>query len=179
MLFITSPVKLSNHSFKKYNCMRKFCLLLLAAMLVIPAMATSPATVVSPTPVKAADIMIPVGQGALVSLEQLAWMKPAAFAKLRGKKMNLGDRIGFWLTQKKLRRSINADGTVQTEKLKDLYRADPAGGFHVGGFLLGLILGIIGVLIAYLIKDDKKPMRTKWAWIGLIASIVITLLLII
>jgi len=28
--------------------------------------------------------------------------------------------------------------------------------FYIGGFALGFLLGLIGVLIAYLINDDKK-----------------------
>lgn len=39
-------------------------------------------------------------------------------------------------------------------------------GFHAGGFFLGLLLGVIGVIIAYLINDEKKHNRVKWAWIG-------------
>ena len=51
--------------------------------------------------------------------------------------------------------------------------ADLTSGFHLGGFALGFLIGPIGVLIAYLIDDDKKRNRVKWAWIGLIAWVVI------
>jgi hypothetical protein len=132
----------------------------------------------SPAPRKAADLFLPVGN-TTVSLQQLAYMKPAEFAKLTGKKMKLGQRFGFWLTQKKLRRCIMADGTVNPEKLNAVYRINPAAPFHIGGFLLGLILGIIGVLIAYMINDDKKLSRTRWAWIGFAAFVAVLLLLIL
>lgn len=131
----------------------------------------------SPAPRKAADIMLPVGHTS-ISLQQLATMKYTDFVTLTGKKKRLDQRIGFWLTQKKLRRCIMADGTVNTEKLKATY-IDPAKPFHLGGFLLGVILGIIGVLIAYMINDDKKLSRTRWAWIGFAAFIAILLLLIL
>ena len=39
-------------------------------------------------------------------------------------------------------------------------------GFQAGGFFLGFLLGLIGVLITYLINDDQKRNRVKWAWIG-------------
>ena len=37
---------------------------------------------------------------------------------------------------------------------------------HLGGFALGFFIGLIGVLIAYIIEDDYKRNRVKWAWIG-------------
>ena len=132
----------------------------------------------TPAPQKASQVFLPVGN-TMVSLEQLAYMKPGAFAKLTGKKMKLDQRISFWLAQKKLRRCIKADGTVNTEKLKAISMVDPAASFNIGGFLLGFVLGLIGVLIAYLINDDKKLARTRWAWIGFAAWIVLVLLLIL
>jgi hypothetical protein len=44
---------------------------------------------------------------------------------------------------------------------------------------LGFLLGLIGVLIAYLIKDDKKRNRVKWAWLGLLAWVVIWLIVVV
>ena len=49
-------------------------------------------------------------------------------------------------------------------------------GFHAGGFFLGLLLGLIGVLIAYLINDDKHRNRVKWAWIGWGVIVVLVLI---
>jgi hypothetical protein len=172
--FLSDIYNTKTVSIKTFNCMRT--LLFLSALLfsLVAFSAVNP----TPAPRKASDLLLPVGN-TMVSLEDLATMKPAAFAKLTGKKMKLGDRIGFWLTQKKLRRCIMADGTVNTEKLKAVNMIDPAAKFHIGGFLLGVILGIIGVLIAYLINDDKKLARTRWAWIGFAASIVIILLVIL
>jgi hypothetical protein len=160
--------------------MRKFVLLLLvvASVFVTPAIAAHTAAL-KPVPRKAADIFIPLGNtGRLISLQQLATIQPARLATLTGKKMSVADRVGFWLAQRKLRHSINADGTVNSEKLATMYRAE-GGGFHLGGFALGFFLGLIGVLIAYLIKDDKKRSRTKWAWIGWLIGFVLVLLLII
>ena len=54
--------------------------------------------------------------------------------------------------------------------------AEGGGGFHIGGFALGFLLGLIGVLIAYLINDDKKKERVKWSWIGCLVLVVILLL---
>jgi uncharacterized BrkB/YihY/UPF0761 family membrane protein len=79
-----------------------------------------------------------------------------------------------------LKKSINRDGTINSDRMAKLLSPgagkDVTAGFHVGGFLLGFFLSLIGVLIAYLINDDKKPSRVKWAWIGAAVSLVIWLI---
>jgi hypothetical protein len=160
--------------------MRKIILLLLVVAFMVPVMAASPSSSVKPGPRKAADIMLPVGNtGNVVSLQQLADMKPSEYARLSGTKMSVTDRIGFWMAQRQLRHSINADGTVNNEKLAGMIRHGGGGGFHLGGFALGFFLGLIGVIIAYVIRDEMRPRRTKWAWIGWICFLVIFLLLIL
>ena len=57
-----------------------------------------------------------------------------------------------------------------------MFYADGRSGFNPGGFALGFFAGLIGVLIAYLIKDDHKKNRTKWAWLGLGIAVVLTAL---
>ena len=80
----------------------------------------------------------------------------------------------FKVAQKKLRHTINGDGTVNEKRAALFAREmDGTSGFHLGGFALGFLLLPIGVLIAYLINDDKKANRVKWAWIGLAAGVLI------
>ena len=127
------------------------------------------------------DIMLPIGKnGEKVSLYDLSVMKAKELEAVTGKKMKLSDRIGFRMAQQQLRNSISADGTVETKKLKKFAaKAEGDGGFHIGGFALGFLLGLIGVLIAYLINDDKKATRVKWAWLGLAAWLVILLIALV
>ena len=66
-----------------------------------------------------------------------------------------------------------------SDQLDKLAARAASGTFNLGGFALGFLLGLIGVLIAYLINDDKKSDRVKWAWIGLAAWIVILILVFI
>lgn len=129
-------------------------------------------------PLKASEIYLPVGNaGQTISLMDLSQISVKEFENVSGKKMNFIDRISFKIGQRSLRNSINKDGTFNKKKVEKLInKADAGGGFHAGGFFLGLILGLIGVLIAYLIKDDKKKARVKWAWIGWAIWLVILLI---
>jgi hypothetical protein len=153
------------------------------AAIVAPAPTVAPAvTVAAPAARKATDIRIPLGNtGQTVNLQELSTMKVADLEKMTGKKMGLLSRLEFKLAQRKLRHSINADGTLNNKKLAMLAGRDASGetGFHAGGFFLGFLLGLIGVLIAYLINDEKKHNRVKWAWIGWAVWVVILLAIII
>lgn len=45
-----------------------------------------------------------------------------------------------------------------------------------GGFFLGFLLGIIGVLIAYLTSDDKDFIRSTWKGFGVYALLYLLLI---
>lgn len=159
--------------------MRKiFVLLLSFSVAVASYAATSP---VKPTPKKASEIMVPIGKkGEIISLLDLSEIKVKDFELVSGKDLNALQTVGFKLAQREIRKSISPDGTVNKKKLAKVLTRINAGetGFHIGGFALGFLLGLIGVLIAYLIKDDYKRNRVKWAWIGLAAVVVLSLLLL-
>lgn len=132
-------------------------------------------------PLKASQIYFPLGKtGQLISLQDLSVIKVKEFETLTGKKMKFFDKVGFKLSQNKLRNSINLDGTFSRKKVEKYFSkmADGTTGFHSGGFFLGFLVGLIGVIIAYIIKDEKKKNRVKWAWIGWGVWVVIALILI-
>lgn len=133
-----------------------------------------------PSKINANNVLLPVGKnGEMISLMDLSRMKVKEVEAITGKKMKLVDKIGFKTAQKQLRYSIAADGTIKNKKFnKAISKADGEGGFHVGGFALGFLLGPIGVLIAYLINDDLKSDRVKWAWIGMAVIVGINLIII-
>jgi hypothetical protein len=155
--------------------MKKLLAFVLAMAIMAPTFSS-----VTPNPgrLKATDIMIPVKGGKTITLQDLATMKVADYAKLTGKKMKFFDRVGFKIAQKKLRSNINPDGTLSKKLDKNFRKFDGESGFHLGGFALGFFLGLIGVLIAYLINDDYKDNRVRWAWRGLLAGLLISLALI-
>jgi hypothetical protein len=155
---------------------------LLALLTAIAVLSVSFATTVPSTkPALQADkIFIPIGKtNEKISLMELSVIKAKDLQELTGRKMNFAERLAFKTAQKKLRNNINNDGTIDSKKLEKFAKksAGEGGGFHFGGFALGLLLGVIGVIIAYIINDDKKRSRRMWAWIGWAAWIVIWLAL--
>jgi hypothetical protein len=157
--------------------MKKFTTLLLGFCLLTTSFGSSGFSIVTK---KASEIYLPVGStGQKISLLDLSKIDVQSFQTLTGRHLNFFDRLAFKAAQKKLRKSINADGTIENKKLSKLLEDGDAGGFHLGGFALGFLVGLIGVLIAYLINDDKKKSRVKWAWIGFGIGLVLYLILIL
>lgn len=156
--------------------MKQVIFLVVFILLVVSSFAVVVPTSKNP---QAASIMLPVGKtGKTISLQDLSVISSKDFQHLTGNKMNLAERLSFKIAQKQLRGSINSDGTISSRRLTNAVKKyDGSSGFHIGGFALGFFLGLIGVLIAYLIGDEKKHKRVKWAWIG--GAIGLTLYLIL
>ena len=154
--------------------MKKIFALLVAIALITPSFAA--VTVTEPKK-NASDIFITVGTtGQKVSLLDLSLMSVKDMEKLTGKKMKLTEKASFKIGQHKLKNSINDDGTINNKKLVKAFSGD--GGFSLGGFALGFFLGLIGVLIAYVIKDEKQSSRRRWAWIGWVTFLALYLVLV-
>lgn len=144
----------------------KKAFLLFAAFLILTS--SFAATTVMFPKLKANETYIPIGtEGKKISLQELSTISMNDLEKLTGRKMTLMDKLSLKITQHKLRKSIKADGTIENKKIEKFFlKRGGETGFHFGGFALGFFLGLIGVLIAYLIRDDYKRNRVKWAWIG-------------
>lgn len=173
--------------------MKKIMSFLMAISILISSYATSPAlatlngekkNVFSEVPaLNANNVMLPVGNtGKKISLMDLSRISIKDFETITGKRLKLIDKIGFKLGQKKLRTAIQPDGTIKSKAIKkyaNKMAADGETGFHLGGFALGFFVGLIGVLIAYLINDDYKRNRVKWAWIGWGIFVVLYVILLV
>jgi hypothetical protein len=145
--------------------MKKFMALFMALLILFQSFAAFTPPV---PPKKANEVFIPVGkEGKKISLLTLSQINIAEFEQQSGYDMKLMDKVTFKLAQRELRKTINPDGSFNNNKVhKFMKRFGGETGFHVGGFALGFLLGLIGILIAYLINDDYKSNRRKWAWIG-------------
>ena len=133
-----------------------------------------------PSNPNAANLLFPIGkEGKTISLLELSTISRANLETLTGRKMNMFERMAFKSSQKKIKRGLNENGEVVGKKLKKLFDEPKGPGFDGGGFALGLVLGGIGVLIAYLIKDGDNKNRQKWAWIGFGVNAILSIILVI
>jgi len=159
---------------------KAFILFLLIAVVSATYSSTNSIPVSSTNPsVKATEVYVPIGKtGQFISLMELSQINVKDYEALTGKKMKFFDKVNFKIGQRELKKSINHDGTFSKKRIEKYFNkaAEGGGGFHIGGFALGFLLGLIGVLIAYLINDDKKKERVKWSWIGCLVLVVILLL---
>lgn len=164
--------------------MKKILVLFIALAIFTTSFASGNSSVLpskKPAKLNAAEVFIPIGKdGQKISLLDLSQMRVKELEILTGQKMKFKEKVGFRLAQNQLAKSISADGTINNKKMNKLAaKAVDGSGFNIGGFALGFFLGLIGVLIAYLLSDDKKRERTKWAWIGFAAAIVLYLLIFV
>jgi len=127
------------------------------------------------------EIFIPIGKtGKKISLMELSKISLDNVQNLTGRKMGFFGRLSFRMTQRKLKKSIESDGSIENKKIARLVKMRGGEtGFHLGGFALGFFVGAIGVVIAYVIDDDYKKNRIKWAWIGFGISFILNIILII
>jgi len=129
-------------------------------------------------PLKATEVMLPIGKtGQQISLADFSKLSASEYEKLAHVKLDFLDRLAYRKAMRKLRHGIAADGTITNKKIVSMVKPNSiTDDFNLGGFALGLFLGLIGVLIAYLLKGDNKEVRIKWAWYGLIVLVGLVLI---
>lgn len=108
-----------------------------------------------------------------MSVDDFLKLSPKKYRELTGEKLSLTQKLSLKLAQKELKKAIKTKAFVD-ESIKST--AIDTSDFNLGGFILGLLLSVVGVLIAYLINDSTV---IKWAWIGFGISAIIWLLAII
>ena len=121
--------------------------------------------------IKATEVYLPIGKkGELISLMDLSQIRVKDYEALTGKEMKFINKVNFKIAQRQLRKNINYDGSLSKkyEKYFGLFTR-----ISWGGLALGIFLSLVGVLIAYLITDENKSNRVRWAWIGAIISLIV------
>ena len=92
-------------------------------------------------------------------LQQMKWfvsLTPAAYGKLRGKKLNFFEKISFRLNQHRvkqmLKQYIYGEGPTTLQKISWCFK--------------GLILGPIALILGYIFLRDEERELLKWIWFG-------------
>lgn len=124
-----------------------------------------------PEPVKKESTAVSPFAG--MSVQDFLAMTPKKYKELTGEKLSITKKISLKLAQKKIKKAFKNNEKIDSVTMAN---AVDTSDFNIGGFILGLLLSIIGVLIAYLIGDSSV---IKWAWIGFGIALVIYLLAIL
>ena len=147
----------------------RFSFLALAMVLI----AQPSSALVFPTTVEPVKANVSPSPFAGMTVKDFLALTPKKYKELTGKRMTNPQKVSLKLAQYKVKKMVKQNKQV------DLYKFTPAiddSDFSIGGLVLGLLLGIIGVLIAYLIGDSAV---VKWAWIGFAIWVGIVLLAIL
>jgi hypothetical protein len=115
----------------------------------------------------------------LITAKQFLSLTPQKFEELTRKKMNLVKRIEFKMLQHKVKKMVKKGEVVTMADVQKKF--DDLNSMNVLGFLLGLILGPVGVVIALILKEtgDVGTDVVRWSLYGLLIWLAIVLVVIL
>lgn len=135
---------------------------------VVAAMLTcSPGAKASSTPVHSIDNIKTGGNSTanvlgMLDVKTFLLLTPAKVQELTGRKMNFGQKISLKMAQMEIKKQVRKGKTVNLKELGKKVE----GGISFLWLLVGFLLGIAGVLIAYVTREGSDDNRVKSAWIG-------------
>lgn len=138
------------------------------AISTLPALPSSPsATIKGPDPLS------------LITAQQFLSLSPKKYQEFSGKKMNLVQRIEFRIIQQKVKKMVRKGEVVTMADVKKKF--EDLNAMNLLGFMLGLVLGPVGVVIALILKEtgDVGPEVVRWSLYGLLLWLAIVLVIVI
>jgi hypothetical protein len=105
---------------------------------------------------------------ASISAKQFLTLTPKKYHELTGKKMNIVQKIELKILQHKIKRMLKKGQDINMADV--IKRAEDDSLMNVLAFLLGAVLGPIGVIIVLILKQsgDMSQSAFRWSLIGLL-----------
>lgn len=98
-----------------------------------------------------------------MTYQQILDLSPKNFEALTGKQLSFKEKMGLNLLKRDIKAKIKSQEIAVTDKVN--FKSAIAGegtSVNILGFFAGLLLGLIGVLLVYLLSDDKVMRRSSW-----------------
>lgn|GEM_PF-5137718 len=100
-----------------------------------------------------------------MSITDFLLLTPQKYKALTGKKMSLSQKVSLKFSQYKVKKMMKKNKMLALPSIaKDI----DTNGFNIVGFILGIALGPIGLLIAYLISGKNSSLFKSAIYGGLI-----------
>lgn len=110
-----------------------------------------------------------------MTIKEFLSLTPRTYKELTGKRLSLSQKFSLKLAQHKIKKMVKKGKPVELMLVaKDV----DTNNFDILGFILGIALGPIGMLIAYLI-EGKSSSTFRWALYGAIIWLGIFLLVVL
>lgn len=112
-----------------------------------------------------------------MTIKEFLSLTPRKYKELSGKRLSLSQKLNLRIAQYKIKRMIRKNKQLDAMVIG---KALDGNDFHIPGFIIGIVLGPVGVLIAYLIEGKNSAMF-QWAiigaliWLGLFLLVVLIL----
>ena len=115
----------------------------------------------------------------LMTAKQFLDLTPQKYQELTGKKMNFVQKAEFKMIQRKVKKMVKRGEVVTMADVQKKF--EDMSSMNVLGFLLGLILGPVGVIIALILKEtgDVGADTVRWSLYGLLIWLAVVLLVIL
>lgn len=103
-----------------------------------------------------------------ITIEHIIRLNYRDISSVTGQKMNLKKRLAFKAFQKNLSKNVKKK-LIDKNAVIDFNQSynDWEKNFNVGGFLLGAILGLIGVALVYIFSSDPNFRKSSLYGLGL------------